>query len=100
METCWGGALMKALNKILLVIVVWPCQTTAQGKPSSAICISIPNVQLETSASPVQSIRIHFHTGIGSELVARQVCVIDIVLLGGSFVMGKGYRRGGNGNGN
>jgi hypothetical protein len=76
--------------------------TVPNGCSGQAIVcyISIPNVQLETLTSPVQSIRMHFHTGIGSELVARQVCVINIVLLGGSFVMGKGYHRGGNGNGN
>jgi hypothetical protein len=71
MEMCWGDALMKSLNKILLVIVVWPCQMTARGKPLSAISPSqmsnsrhqhprykafkyISTLELEVNWSPVK----------------------------------------------
>jgi hypothetical protein len=89
---------MISLNKILLVIVAWPCQTAARGKPSSAICPS----QMSNSR--------HRHPRYKTfEYISTQKLEVNwlpvkyvlwIVPLGGSFALGKGYHGGGNGNGN
>lgn len=41
--------------------------------------ISIPDIQLETPTPSIQGIRIHVDTGMGSQLIARQIRIVTRV---------------------